>query len=131
MMTVNLNVPVSNASLRRNNGSATFAAMCGLGLLGIAFGKRGKLKRRGLPALLSLVLAFGVMAAIGGISGCSTQQLGTNHSTITPAGTYAVLVTAKQVGSRTLPVTLSDPHGIVYGNGDQMSLPFTINVTVQ
>jgi sugar lactone lactonase YvrE len=131
MMTVNLNVPTTNASLRRDNGPATLAAMFGLGLLGVAFGKRRKLIRKGLPSLLSVLLAFGVMAAIAGVSGCSTKQLGTNNSTTTPAGTYAVLVTAKQVGSRTLPVTLSDPNGIVYGNGDQMSLPFTINVTVQ
>jgi hypothetical protein len=131
MMTVNLNVPTTNASLRRDNGPATFAAMFGLGLLGVAFGKRRKLMRKGMPALLSLFLAVAAMAGIGAMSGCSTQQLGTNNATTTPAGTYAVVVTARQVGSRTLPVTLADPNGIVYGNGDQMSLPFTINVTVQ
>jgi hypothetical protein len=63
---------------------------------------------------------------MAGIGGCSTTQLGTTSGTATPAGTYTVIVTAKQVGSQ---VITANPY-IVYGNGNQMSLPFSIGVTV-
>ena len=45
---------------------------------------------------------------------------------VTPSGTYTVLVTAKQVGSQTI---TQNPF-ITYGNGNQMSLPFTMQVTI-
>jgi len=46
---------------------------------------------------------------------------------VTPSGTFTVLVTAKQVGSQ---VITSNPF-ITYGNGNQMSVPFTVQVTIQ
>jgi hypothetical protein len=97
--------------------------MFGLGLLGIVFGKKRSLRGR-VPTLLCMLLCCGILA---GISGCTTKQLGTTSGTVTPAGTFQVLVTAKQVGSQ---VITQNPY-IVYGNGNQMSLPFTVNVTVQ
>ena len=124
IMTINTNVSSGNvASLRGGQGETAFAAMFGLGLLGFAFGKRKSLRGR-FPTLVCLLLCCGIMAAI---SGCGTKQLGTTSgTTTTPAGTYTVLVTAKQVGSQ----TITPPPGIDYGNGNQMSLPFTITLTV-
>jgi sugar lactone lactonase YvrE len=124
IMTINTNVSSGAvASLRRGQNETEFAAMLGLGLLGFAFGKKRSMRGR-LLTLVCLLLCSGVLA---GISGCGTKQLGTTSgSTTTPAGTYSVIVTAKQVGSQ---VITANPY-IVYGDGNQMSLPFTINVTV-
>ena len=124
IMTINTNVGSGNiAGLRRGVDMTTFAGMFGLGLLGLAFGKKKSLRKR-IPTLLSLLLCCGIMA---GFSGCSTKQLGTTAGApVTPAGTFNVLVTAKQVGSQ---VITQNPF-IVYGNGDQMSLPFNVSVTV-
>jgi hypothetical protein len=123
IMTINTNVAYNVASLRGGQSETAFAAMFGLGLLGFAFGKRKLLQGR-FPTLVCLLLCCGIMAAI---SGCGTKQLGTTSGTITtPAGTYTVHVTAKQVGSQ----TITQAPGITYGNGNQMSLPFTITLTV-
>jgi hypothetical protein len=64
---------------------------------------------------------------LAGISSCSTKQLGTTTGNASPAGTYMVSITAKEVGSQTI---TANP-GIVYGNSNQVSLPFTMNVTIQ
>jgi hypothetical protein len=122
-MTINTNVPSGVASLHRSQGETVFAAMFGLGLLGFAFGKKKSL-RGSVPTLICLLVCSGIMA---GISGCSTKQLGTTTGNPTQAGTYTVTVTAKQVGSQ----VIAQYPGIVYGNSNQMSLPFTMSVTVQ
>jgi hypothetical protein len=70
------------------------------------------------------MICFGI---VGSLSGCSTKQLGVGTITPTPAGTYNVTVTAKEVGS----TTANNNGGPVYGNSNQVSLPFTISVTVQ
>lgn len=124
IMTITTNVPTDDvASLHSDSGAITLAGMLGLGLLGVAFGKKRSLRGR-IPTLLCMLLCCGILA---GISGCTTKQLGTTSGTVTPAGTFQVLVTAKQVGSQ---VITQNPY-IVYGNGNQMSLPFTVGVTVQ
>jgi hypothetical protein len=124
IMTITTNIPSGSvASLGRGPSAITFAAMFGLGLLGLAFGNKKSLRGR-VPTLAGLLLCCWIMA---GLSGCTTKQLGVTSGTVSPAGTYQVLVTAKQVGSR----TITQYPGIVYGNENQMSLPFTISLTVQ
>jgi hypothetical protein len=125
MMTINTNVAAGVARLDPKSNGTEFAAMLGLGLLGLAFGKRKSLRGR-LLTMVAVLFCSGVMA---GVSGCSTKQLGTNTATITPAGTYTVMVTAKQVGSRVIQST--NGNQTVYGNENQMSLPFSISVTIQ
>lgn len=123
-MTINTNISTGDvASLDRHSTGTTFAAMFGLGLLGLVFGKKRSLRARAL----TLVCLLLVTSVIAGVTGCSTTQLGTTTGTPTPAGTYTVTVTAKQVGSQTITQT----PGIVYGNQNQMSLPFTMQVTIQ
>ncbi len=128
IMTITTNIPPGNvASLGRGPSAISFAAMFGLGLLGLALGKKKSLRGR-VPMLACLLLCCGIIA---GLSGCTTKQLGVTSGTISPAGTYQVLITAKQVGSRTVPKTPGNLAGIVYGNENQMSLPFTVSLTVQ
>jgi hypothetical protein len=123
IMTINTSVSTGVASLHRGQGDVAFAAMFGLGLLGFAFGKKKSL-RGSIPTLVCLLICSGIMA---GISGCSTKQLGTTTGNPTPTGTYMVSVTAAQVGSQ---VITAQP-GIIYGNENQVSLPFTMSVTIQ
>jgi hypothetical protein len=126
VMTINTNVATGVANLRSSAGQTVLAAMFGFGLLGFAFGKKKPLRRR-IPALFSLLLCCAIMA---GVSGCTTAQLGTTTTgTVSPAGTYTVLVTAKQVGSQV--INNSGVTSTVYGNSNQVSLPFTMTVTVQ
>jgi len=121
-MTITSNVPTGVAKVERPTGTV-FLAMLGLGTLVFGFRRRRSL-RAGLGTLAVLVLCCGILA---GVSGCSTTQLGGNSPQVTPSGTYTVLVTAKQVGSQ----AITQYPGITYGNGNQMSLPFTMQVTIQ
>lgn len=122
MMTITTNVPTGIAKLERPTGTV-FLAMLGLGTLVFGFRRRRSL-RGSLGTLAVLVLCCGILA---GASGCSTTQLGGNTAPVTPSGTYTVQVTAKQVGSQ----NITQYPGITYGSGNQMSLPFTVQVTVQ
>jgi hypothetical protein len=123
MMTISTNTPTGIAQLERGTGNTALAAMFGMGLLGLVFSKRKALRVR-LLTLACVMLCFGVL---GGISGCSSTQLGANAAQTTPAGTYTVQVTAKQVGNQ----VITQYPGITYGNANQMSLPFTMKVTIQ
>jgi hypothetical protein len=123
MLTISTNAPTGVALLERGAGNTALAAMFGMGLLSFVFSKRKALRMR-LLTLACVMLCFGVL---GGIGGCSTTQLGGNAAQATPAGTYTVLVTAKQVGSQ----VITQYPGITYGNENQMSLPFTMQVTIQ
>jgi len=100
-----------------------FFAMLGLGVLSFAFRRKRSIRGR-IGTLAVVALCCGILASV---SGCSTTQLGGNTPQVTPSGTFTVLVTAKQVGSQTI---TSNPF-ITYGNGNQMSLPFTVQVTIQ
>jgi sugar lactone lactonase YvrE len=124
MMTITTNVPSGVASTRHGQSRGIFAAMFGFGLLGLVFSRKKKSVLGILPTLVCLLFCTGIMASI---SGCSTTQLGTTTGNSTPAGTYAVTVTAKQVGSQ----VITQYPGIVYGNSNQVSLPFTMSVTIQ
>jgi hypothetical protein len=123
IMTVTTNVPTGLASLRSDSTGTVFAAMFGLGILTLIFGKKKSLRGR----LLAMACVMLCCCGIAGINGCTTKQLGTNIGIATPSGTYKVLVTGRQVGSQAI---AASPY-IVYGNRNQVSLPFTVNVTIQ
>src|SRR5580698_4113100 len=121
-MTISTNVSTGVAKVERPTGTV-FLAMLGLGALAFGFKRRRSL--RSSPGTLALlVVCCGILA---GASGCSTTQLGGITAQVTPSGTYTVLVTAKQVGSQ---VITTNPY-ITYGSAGQMSLPFTMQVTIQ
>lgn len=124
IMTINANVSTgATASLRTDSGDLAFAAMFGLGLFGLTF--RKKARRWGGFLLLACVLLCG--GGMIGITACGTTNLSPSSSTTTPAGTYNVTVTAKETGS--IQVTVNGEPETVYGNTNQMSLPYTIPVT--
>ncbi len=128
IMTVNTNVAVGTTTSSLNPQSKTFLAMLfGVGFLGLAFRKKKSFRSR-LTTSLSLLLFSGVivsMSACGG--GTNTAQPVLN----TPAGTYTVTVSAKQVGSKVIAGTQAGTTVTVYGSGNLMSLPFTVSVVVK
>ena len=128
IMTVNTNVPVgTSASVQSGPLGAAFAAFFGLGLLGMSKGKRRALRQR-LTVAFSFAL-FGV--ALASFSGCGSGSTTQQPVLDSPAGTYTVSVSAKQVGSQVIPGTAAGTTVTVYGTENLMSLPFTVNVTVQ
>jgi len=125
-VTVNTNVS-GGITTSQNSHPAPFefATLFGVGLVGLAFGRKSGRKGRALM-LLCLVIVSG---AIAGMTACSTTNLGTTPVLGTPSGTYSVIVTAQEVGS----VVVQGSQGpiTVYGSQNQISLPYTMNVTVQ
>ena len=132
LVTINTNVS-PNLTASRNaadKSSLALATLFGLGFLGFAFRKRAS-RLRVLLTVVSLLLCG---AAMAGITACSTTTLGSTKTTgVTPAGSYWVTVSAKETGSLTVttnPGTSGAQTVIVQANGNDVSLPFTVNVTV-
>ena len=129
IMTINTNVPLGTASSRKTyQGGIAFASLFGLGLLGLTF--RRKVTRFRSLSMIACALLWG--GALIGVTACSTTTLGTEKTGITPTGTYWVTVTASQAGTMVIPPLIYNNHvaSLIPGNGDQMSLPYTINVTI-
>ena len=131
VMTINTNVPLGTVSSRKTyQGGIAFASLFGLGLLGLTF--RRKVTRFRNVLMIAYALLWG--GTLLGISACSTTTLGTPTATsgVTPTGTYWVTVSASQAGSMVIPPLIYNNYtaNLIPGNGDQMSLPYTINVTI-
>ena len=130
IMTINTNVPVGTASNRTTyQGGIAFASIFGLGLLGLAF--RRKVTRFRNLLMIAYALLWG--GTVIGMTACSTTILGKSTTTtgVTP-GSYWVTVTASQAGSMVIPPLIYNDYTATLNiaNGNQMSLPYTINVTV-
>ncbi len=126
-LTINTNVGAS-ASLERSTSPIAFAALFGAGLLGLAFGRRKSGWRQRLTLMTGLLVLSG---AVAGMTSCTSANLTSAPVLTTPSGMYQVTVTAKQVGSATVPGSTPGSTQPVYGNQNQVSLPFTMNVTIQ
>jgi hypothetical protein len=127
-VTINTNIAVGTSTASRVAGGASiaFAAIYGVGMLGLFFRRRAFEKQR-LLTMVVLMIAGAVLA--GSLTACSTTNLSPQVKLATPAGTYAVTITAQQVGSQT--INLANGPVQVYGSQNQVSLPFYVNVTVQ
>jgi hypothetical protein len=133
-ITVTVNTNVSTGTTTSENAHPApfeFAAMFGAGLLGLAFGRKSGRKGRILMLLCFVILA----GFLGGMTACSTKNLAASPVLTTPAGTYTVTVTAQQVGETyatgsTCPTATPDCD-ILYGSQNQVSVPYTMTVTVQ
>jgi len=129
MVTVTINTDVTvgtTTSQLAKPAPVTFAAMFGLGIIGLLFRRRIGDKGR-LFLMVFLTFVSGAFAL--SLSACSTKNLSPASVLTTPKGTYAVTITAQQVGSQV--ITLPTGPITIYGSQNQVSMPYTINVTVQ
>ena len=125
-VTINTNVAVGTATAKNIQSSPfAFAAMFGLGLIGLTF--RKKVGQKGWMLMVVSVMILGGLFA--GITACSTTNIAPSTVLRTPAGNYPVTITAQQVGH----LQIQNAQGIVdiYGSHDQISLPYTVSLTVQ
>lgn len=131
IMTINTSVPLgTSSSVKTYSGGIAFAGIFGLGLLGLTF--RRKVTRFRNLWIVAFALLWG--GSLIGITACNTTTLGTPTATsgATPAGSYWVTVTANQAGSMVIPPLIYNNFtaSLIPADGNQMSLPYTINVTV-
>ncbi len=130
-VTINTDVAVgTTVSQISRTFPLTYAAMFGFGIFGLVFrrriGKNGQ-----MILMLVLVLIGGAMAT--SLTACSTTNLSTAAVLTTPASgsaPYQVIITAQQVGSQVVTPSGGNPT-TVYGSQNQVSLPFTLSLTVQ
>lgn len=126
-LTLNTNVAVGTQTSQISpRAPITFAAMFGFGLIGLCF--RRRLGEKGRMLLILCMVAIGGAFTVS-LTACGTTNLSPSSVLTTPSGTYAVTVTAEQVGSQV--ITLPTGPITIYGSENQVSLPYTINVTVQ
>lgn len=129
-VTVTINTNISTGAVASNGPHAipgSFVAVYGLGLFGLLLGGGRKWRKSRILGVICLLVLSG---AFLGMTACSTSSIATSNSTTTPTGSYAVSITAQQVGS----IVVTGSNGLpetVYGSENQMSLPYTLNVTVK
>jgi hypothetical protein len=138
VMTINTNVTVgTTTSKNATTTSFTLAALFGFGMIGLFVRRRTFEKGRRLLMILLMVIAPALAISI---TACGTTNLSPEVITSSPAGSYAVTITAQQVGDQCEPsgplgsncTTSSGGTGqIAHGTNNPVSLPFHINVTVQ
>ncbi len=132
----------TTTSQNARTSSVTLAAIFGFGMIGLFFRRKTFEKGRTL-LMVFLMMAGGALAV--SITACNTTTLAPLAALNTPAGTYAVTITADETGA----LCVSEPGGSgdncivpgsgstsnngikVYGTENQVSIPFYINVTVQ
>ena len=126
-VTINTNVAVGTATAQiLAPAPITFAVMFGFGMIGLFF--RRRLGQKGNQWLMiCMVIVSGALAV--SLTACSTKNLSPASVLTTPKGTYQVTITAQQVGSQV--ITLPTGPVPIVGSQNQVSLPFTISVTVQ
>lgn len=127
-LTINTNVAVGTTTTSQivRATPIAFAALFGFGLMGLFFRRRAA-EKANLFLMLCLAILGGAFAV--SMTACATTNLSPASVLTTPSGTFAVTVTAQQVGSQV--ITLPTGPITIYGSQNQVSLPFTINVTVQ
>ncbi len=127
MMSLNTNVAVGTTTSSLRTNPAIYAGILGLGMLGLAWGRKKTLR----ASLFRVLCALSFTALLASVSACSSANISATPVLTTPKGTYTITVTAKQTGSRTIPGATPGTTQVVYGNGLQMSVPFTMSVTIQ
>jgi hypothetical protein len=128
-VTINTNVAVGTTAQVNRTVPISFAAIFGFGMVGLCFRRRMGKKWQMLVMLFMVIVSGGLAASL---TACSTINLSPASVLTTPvSGTtpYSVIITAQQVGTQL--VTNADGSTTqIYGSENQVSLPFTLNVTV-
>lgn len=111
-VTITTNIPVNEGALQHKSSDLAYAGLLGLGLLGLAYRRRGNLHR----SLLTLVCLMSIAGGLTGLTGCTNS--GYTHTpaapvVTTPAGSYNVRI-----------------YLIDLTTSQQSSLPFTLGLTV-
>jgi len=137
-LTINTDVAVGTTSQLVRSTPVALAALFGFGMIGLFFRRRAA-QKAGLTLMLCMVILSGALAV--SLTACSTTNLSPASVLKTPSGSYAVTVTAEQVGTQCVVVqgsassNCTTPGGqagtAVHGSQVQVSLPFTINLTIQ
>ncbi|SPE24002.1 membrane hypothetical protein [Candidatus Sulfotelmatomonas gaucii] len=139
-MTINTNVTVGTTTASSNVSPATvtLAAIFGFGMVGLFFRRKAFEKSR--QFLMVVLVALAVALAVS-VTACSTTNLSPETVLKSPSGTYAVTVTAQQVGNQCEPAAPSPSDNcttssggtgqLAHGSNNPVSLPFYVNVTVQ
>jgi hypothetical protein len=138
VMTINTDVTVGTTTSRNVTAtSVTLAGIFGLGMLGLFVRRKTFEKGRLLLMVLLMVIAPALAVSI---TACSTTNLLPQTELASPAGTYAVTVTARQVGDQCEPsgplganctTSSGGPGQLAHGTNNPVSLPFTVDVMVQ
>lgn len=138
-ITINTNVTVgtTTASNSTTATTVTLAAIFGFGMFGLFFRRRAFEKSRQFLTVFLVALAVALAVSV---TACSTTNLSPLSKLSSTPGTYAVTVTAQQVGNQcepSLPNTSNcttssgGPGQLAHATNNPVSLPFYINVTVQ
>jgi len=137
-LTINTDVPVgTTTSQNASPVSITLASIFGFGMVGLFFRRRAFQKAR--RKLMFVLMIVGGALSVS-LTACSTTDLAPQAQLSTPTGTYAVSITAAQVGTQCVPqiagsipctTASGGPGQTVYGSNSQVSFPYYINLTVQ
>jgi hypothetical protein len=114
-MTISTDVPVNVgrvAPAPSGPSPWTLAGLFGVGLFGLAFGRKTRFNGRALTIICLMLLSMGAVFSVTACTNSSYTHTPPAPHVTTPSGSYAVGVTMSQYGS-------------------VVSLPFTLNVTVQ
>ena len=138
VMTINTDVTVGTTTSRNATAASfTLAGIFGVGMIGLFIRRKAFQKGRLLLMAVLMVIAPALAASI---TACSTTNLLPQSELKSPSGTYAVTVTAQQVGDQCEPsgplgsnctTTSGGPGQLAHGSNNPVSLPFTVNVMVQ
>jgi sugar lactone lactonase YvrE len=142
-LTVYSNVSAGTSVSKNAIGAPmTLAAIFGFGVIGLFVRRRAFEKGRMLLMVFLMIVGGGLALSI---TACSTTTLSSGTVLNTPSGSYQMTVTATEVGTLCSPSqggagdncivpgsgSTSNNGILVYGSGNQISLPFYVNVTVQ
>jgi sugar lactone lactonase YvrE len=111
-VTISTNIPVNETTASNGSSRIEFAGMFGLGLLGLALRRKGKLNRSPLT-FLCLVLFAGTAIGLGGCTNSGYTTTPPAPHVTTPAGTYNISIYTLDLQTNQI-----------------SSLPFTLSVTV-
>jgi sugar lactone lactonase YvrE len=122
--------------------SVALAAIFGFGMIGLFFRRKAFEKARLM--MMVFLMIVGTALAVS-LTACNTTTLSSQATLATPAGTYAVTITADEVGTLCVSSpgqagdncivpgsgSATDNGQLVYGSLNQVSLPFYVNLKVK